>query len=211
MKRWLQTGTFWLIVVLFNTGERKKKPWWLLLGWNLTCWLTGNMTQCENLCLSVLLPVCCRLALCSGSHYSVSACCHTAVGGGRLQAQRRHLHVWPCVDEASFSRWCAVIFPPPHPPNVPVKAFRLSIVWLPRDTLWSLLQPGPTPLGACYCGDSVSYFAVRSRYSSARSNVSAGNLSLFWPLPSFDPLCPQRDPLGCQGKDTAPVIHLAGR
>lgn len=26
MKRWLQTGTFWFIVVLFNAGERKKKP-----------------------------------------------------------------------------------------------------------------------------------------------------------------------------------------
>lgn len=92
-------------VFSFITQE-EPKPWWPLLGWNDACWLTGNMTQCENLCLSVLLPVCCRLALCSGSHYSASACCHTAVGGRRVKAQRRHLHVWPCLDstcEGGFS------------------------------------------------------------------------------------------------------------
>lgn len=85
---------WWLFSLI---TQEESKPRWALLGWNDGRWLTGNMTQCENLCLSVLLPVCCWLALCSGSHYSASACCHTALGGGRVKAQRRHLHVWPCV------------------------------------------------------------------------------------------------------------------
>lgn len=46
-----------------------------------------------------------------------------------------------------------------------------------------------SPLGVCYHGDSVSYFPVRGRDSSAGSSVSACKLSHFWQLSSFDQFC----------------------
>lgn len=80
-----------------STAVRGKKK--VFVDWRGT-WYSVRMSVSAP---SVFLPVCCWLALCSGSHYSVSARCHTVVGGRRALPQRQHLHVCYCVCVCFFA------------------------------------------------------------------------------------------------------------
>lgn len=202
MKWWLQTRVFRFIVVLFNTGEIKTLvasagvERYLLTDWEHdTVWesqplrlapsvlLTGSLQWNSLLCV-------CLLSHCSGrqtrrSPEAASAC--LALCG---------LWTLHSTCEWGLSSNCVLISP------------SLRKIYLQWDMLWSLLEAAPwrvLPRWQCFI------FCCVGQVFISRIKCVSMQLITLWRLPSFDLLCPQRDPLRSHRKDATVAISLAAR